>query len=174
VASPRVQFIHGLEGSPQGSKARLLAQHFETCTPAMDTRDFEAALAVQAEALRAFRPDVLVGSSFGAALAVEMLCRGLWRGPTLLLAQAAVRMLDAPRLPEGVAVWLVHGTRDELIDIEESRALARSGTPGLVRLFEVDDDHPLRACVADGRLIDWVRELAAAEVSRRLESESAE
>ena len=165
MASPRVQFIHGLEGSPQGSKARLLAQHFDTCAPAMDTRDFEAALEVQAEALRTFRPDVLVGSSFGAALAVELLARGLWRGPTLLLAQAAVRMLDDPRLPEGVAVWLVHGTRDELIDVEESRALARSGTPELVRLFEVDDDHPLRACVADGRLIDWVRELAKSEAS---------
>ena len=100
-----------------------------------------------------------------------LLRRGLWRGPTLLLAQAAVRMLDDPRLPEGVAVWLVHGTRDELIDVEESRALARSGTPGLVRLFEVDDDHPLRACVADGRLIDWVRDLAAPEVSRRLARE---
>lgn len=168
MSSPRVQFIHGLEGSPQGSKARLLAQHFATCTPAMDTRDFEASLEVQAEALRAFRPDVLVGSSFGAALAVELLARDLWRGPTLLLAQAAVRMLESPRLPEGVAVWLVHGTRDELIDPEESRALARSGTPDLVRLIEVDDDHPLRACVADGRLIEWVRDLASADASRRV------
>jgi hypothetical protein len=163
-----VQFIHGLEGSPQGSKARLLAQNFTTCTPAMNTRDFEASLEVQAEALRAFRPDVLVGSSFGAALAVELLGRGLWRGPTLLLAQAAVRMLENPRLPEGVAVWLVHGTRDELIDVEESRVLARSGAAELVRLIEVEDDHPLRACVADGRLIDWVRDLAAAELARRL------
>ena len=168
VPSPRVQFIHGLEGSPQGTKAQLLAQHFRTCTPAMDTRDFEASLGVQAEALSAFRPDVLVGSSFGAALAVELLTRDLWRGPTLLLAQAAVRVLENPRLPEGVAIWLVHGTRDALIDVEESRALARSGTPDLVRLFEVNDDHPLRACVADGRLIDWVRDLAAAEISRRL------
>jgi len=174
MPSPRVQFIHGLEGSPQGSKARLLAQHFRTCTPAMDTRDFEASLEVQAEALSAFRPDVLVGSSFGAALAVELLARGLWRGPTLLLAQAAVRMLENPRLPEDVAIWLVHGTRDALIDVEESRALARSGTPDLVRLFEVDDDHPLRACVADGRLIDWVRDLATVEVSPRLASERKE
>ncbi|HEY5656663.1 MAG TPA: hypothetical protein VIY27_02630 [Myxococcota bacterium] len=163
---PRVQFIHGLEGSPQGSKARLLAEHFPTCTPAMDTRDFEASLAVQAEALETFRPDVLVGSSFGGAVAVELLARGLWRGPTLLLAQAAVRMLEHPRLPEGVAIWLVHGTRDELIDVEESRALARSGTPDLVRLIEVDDDHPLRASVASGRLIEWVRELAEADASR--------
>jgi alpha-beta hydrolase superfamily lysophospholipase len=161
-----VQFIHGLEGSPQGSKARLLAEHFATCTPAMDTRDFEASLEVQAETLREFRPDVLVGSSFGAALAVALLERGVWRGPTLLLAQAAVRMLENPRLPEGVVVWLVHGTRDELIDVEESRALARSGTPELVRLIEVEDDHPLRACVADGRLIEWVRDLAATEAAR--------
>jgi pimeloyl-ACP methyl ester carboxylesterase len=161
VPAPRVQFIHGLEGSPQGAKARLLAQHFPTHTPAMDTRDLEVALVVQAEALTAFRPDVLVGSSFGAALAVELLARGLWRGPTLLLAQAAVRMLENPRLPEGVRVWLVHGLHDTLVDPEESRRLARSGTPGLVRLIEVDDDHPLRNSVERGDLVAWVRDLAA-------------
>ena len=33
----RVHFIHGLEGSPNGSKARLLARHFDAVTPAMDT-----------------------------------------------------------------------------------------------------------------------------------------
>ena len=36
----RVLFIHGLEGSPQGAKARLFAEHFEASTPAMDTADF--------------------------------------------------------------------------------------------------------------------------------------
>jgi len=37
MVQTRVQFIHGLEGSPQGTKARVLSQHFETLTPAMDT-----------------------------------------------------------------------------------------------------------------------------------------
>jgi pimeloyl-ACP methyl ester carboxylesterase len=124
MARLRVQFIHGLEGSPQGAKARLLARHFETLTPAMETSDFGACVAVQADALAAFRPDVLVGSSFGAAVAVELLQRGLWRGATLLLAQAALRRGARAELPPGVPVWLVHGLRDQLIDIEDSRRAA--------------------------------------------------
>jgi hypothetical protein len=37
MVQTRVQFIHGLAGSPQGTSARVLSQHFETLTPAMDT-----------------------------------------------------------------------------------------------------------------------------------------
>ena len=126
----------------------------------MDTANFQASIAAQQRALATFRPDVLVGSSFGGAVAVALLERGNWRGPTLLLAQAALRRRPNARLPEGVAVWIVHGSRDDLIDPEDSRQLARTGSPGLVRLIEVDDDHPLHATVRSGRLIDWVRELA--------------
>ena len=162
MSTPRLQFIHGLEGSPTGAKAQLFAAHFTALTPAMDTRDFASCVELQAATLASFRPDVLVGSSFGGAVAVALLQRGLWRGPTLLLAQAALRYGLPPRLPEGIRVWLVHGQRDDVIDIEDSRILARSGTPGLVRLIEVDDDHSLHSTVQSGRLVDVVRELAAA------------
>jgi predicted esterase len=162
VAPLRVQFIHGLEGSPRGSKAQLLARHFTALTPAMDTGDFAACVETQAEALARFRPDVLVGSSFGGAIAVELLQRGLWRGPTLLLAQAALKRGGRATLPEGVRVWLVHGLRDPLIDIEDSRRLARTGSPELVRMIEVDDDHPLRGLVRSGELVELVRGVASA------------
>ncbi len=157
----RVQFVHGLEGSPRGAKARLFAEHFEALTPSMDTSDFAACVEVQARALGRFRPDVLVGSSFGAAVVVELLRRGDWRGPTLLLAQAALRRDPGARLPEGVPVWIVHGRGDELVDPADSRALARTGSPELVRLIEVDDDHSLHRMVASGDLVERVRELAA-------------
>jgi predicted esterase len=159
--SLRVQFAHGLEGSPEGTKARLLAVHFTACTPAMQTSDFAGCVELHAETLRSFRPDVLVGSSFGAAVVVEVLQRGLWRGPTLLLAQAALRRIPGARLPAGVPVWLVHGLRDHLIDPEESRRLSCTGTPDRVRLIEVDDDHALHATVRSGRLTQLIRELAA-------------
>jgi hypothetical protein len=157
-----VQFIHGLEGSPQGAKARLLREHFDARTPAMDTSDFEACARAQAAVLNEFRPDVLVGSSFGAAVAVALLQRGLWAGPTLLLAQAALRMGLPCQLPEGTRIWIVHGLNDTLIDPADSRSLASSGSPGLVRLIEVEDDHSLHASVQSGALLDWVRGLAAA------------
>jgi pimeloyl-ACP methyl ester carboxylesterase len=158
----RVQFIHGLEGSPQGAKARLFARHFTALTPAMDTTNFEGCVALQRRALVSFAPDVLVGSSFGGAVALALLQRGLWRGPTLLLAQAALRLGLPARLPADVPVWLVHGTGDGLIDVEDSRRLAASGAPGWVRLIEVADDHSLRRMVETGELVSVVRALAAA------------
>ncbi len=157
----RVQFIHGLESSPKSTKATVLAAHFVARTPAMDTQDFASCVSVQHETIEQFRPDVLVGSSFGGAVAVELLQRNLWRGPTLLLAQAARHLGLEAWLPEDVPIWIVHGLRDDLVDPEDSRALARSGSKEQVRLIEVDDDHPLRESVAAGRLVEWVEGLAA-------------
>jgi len=158
----RVQFIHGLESSPNGSKARLFAAHFESLTPAMDTSDFEGCVISQAEAVAGFKPDVLVGSSFGGAVAVALLQRKLWNGPTLLLAQAALYYQLEPkfrlerRLPEGTRATLVHAIEDEIVPIDHSRELAATGAPELVELFEVHDDHALSQLVQSGKLIDFV------------------
>lgn len=158
----RVQFAHGLESSPQGAKAQYLAARFEALTPAMDTGDFPACVALHAAELARFRPHVLVGSSFGGAVVLELLRRGAWRGPTLLLAQAGLKLGVCERLPEGVPVLLVHGTRDDVVDPEHSRRLARTGSPGLVRLVEIDDEHRLDRLIAEDRLaglVDEVRRL---------------
>ncbi len=162
MSSLKVLFIHGLESSPQSTKAGILAEHFVSLTPGMQTDDFEACVAQQHRAIEEFEPDVLVASSFGGAVAVALLQRGLWRGATLLLAQAALRRGQACELPEDVVIWLVHGIHDEIVDPEDSRRLASSGSPELVRLIEVDDDHVLKASVGDGSLVRWVREIAAA------------
>jgi len=162
MARLRVQFIHGLEGSPQGNKARVLAAEFETTTPAMDTGHFEACVALHAETLRRFEPDVLVGSSFGGAVALALLQREQWSGPTLLLAQAGLRQGLRAKIPPGVRVWLVHARGDDVVPIADSQRLARSGTPGFVRLFEIDDDHALHAFVTSGRLVSMLRELSEA------------
>lgn len=157
----RVLFVHGQESGPQGTKARLLAQHFETLTPQMDTGDFARCVRQIAAAIESFRPDVVVGSSFGGAVAVALLQRGAWRGPTLLLAPAPVQLGVEPRLPADVPVWIVHGTEDDVVPIASSLILARSGSPERVRLHEVHDDHRLTATVASGRLVALVRALAA-------------
>ena len=157
----RVHFIHGLEGSPSGSKARLLARHFDAVTPVMDTSDFEGCVAQHAELLTgAGGPDVLAGSSFGGAVAVALLQRGHWAGPTLLLAQAALFYGLPAELPAGAPIWIVHGSRDDVVPPEHSRRLAAAGDPAHVRLIEVEDDHSLHASTEDGSLAGWVRGLA--------------
>ena len=159
----RVHFIHGLEGSPSGAKAKLLTRHFDAVTPAMDTSNFEGCVARHAALLAAGAggaPDVLAGSSFGGAVAVALLQRGHWAGPTLLLAQAALLYGLPAELPPGVPVWIVHGSGDDVVPPEHSRRLAEASDPANVRLIEVDDDHSLHASVANGSLVDWVRDLA--------------
>ncbi len=193
----RVLFLHGLESGPQGQKARYLAGRFEARTPDMQTGRgvaaraedprpsdrsavdgpparraaevelFQRCVALQRAELAAFRPDVLVGSSFGGAVAVALLREGAWRGPTLLLAQAA--LLATRRagvlgpeaqvaLPEDVDVLLVHGARDDVVPLDDSRRLA--ATSPRARLVEVDDGHRLEALCQDERLADLVREVA--------------
>lgn len=161
----RVQFVHGLESSPQSTKAKVLADHFDALTPAMNTEDFESCVATQHAEIERFHPDVLVGSSFGGAVAVALLERGLWTGPTLLLAQAARHYDETVSLPEGVTVWLVHGTGDTLLAPSESRDLAATGSPDRVKYIEVDDDHPLRKHATDGSLVQWVRDVHAADLA---------
>lgn len=152
--------MHGLEGSPQGTKATLLAQAFIATTPAMDTSDFEGCVRLQAGVIDYFRPDVIVGSSFGGAVLLALLQRGLWRGPSLLLAQAGLRYGLPVSLPDGVDIWIVHGTGDDIIDPNDSRRLAAAGDDGRVRLIEVNDDHPLRASTGSGQLVRWIESLA--------------
>lgn len=157
----RVQFIHGLESNPHGTKARFLAEHFDATAPAMDTRDFEGSVTAQAAALASRPPDVVVGSSFGGAVAVTLLARGLWRGPTVLLAPAAALYGLPNRLPEDVTVTVVHGIADEVVPLAHSRALAATGTAGRVRLVEVEDAHRLQTLVDTGALAELVCETFA-------------
>jgi predicted esterase len=157
----RVLFIHGLEGSPQGAKARFLAQRFDATTPAMDTSDFPGCVRLQARHVHEFHPDVVVGSSFGGAVALALVRDGTWRGPTVLLAPA-VRHCGVPaEVPAGIAVTIVHGTADDVVDISASRTLARTGSPGLVELLEVSDGHRLQSLLDDGWLASIVRDTAA-------------
>jgi hypothetical protein len=160
VSRLKVQFAHGLASSPYGNKARLFAEHFDALTPVMNTGDLESCVKVHEEALTTFRPDLLIGSSFGGAVVMRLLERRVWKGPALLLAQAARNYLPGCRIPEGVRVLLVHAPEDEVVDIEGSRALARTGTPGLVELIEVEDDHALAAITASGELLRLVQRAA--------------
>jgi alpha/beta superfamily hydrolase len=157
----RVQFVHGLESGPGGTKARYLAERFpEAVTPAMNTKDFEASVQLQLDTIREKAPDVLVGSSFGGAVAVALLQRGAWSGPTILLAPAVKHLGLRVSLPENVRVIIVHGTQDDIVDIETSRLLAKCGSPGHVELIEVDDAHRLQSLVSDATLADLVERVA--------------
>ena len=171
-----ILFLHGLEGSPQGNKARWLRERYGADAPALDTsaareasaqarlgdgswrwrpEDVAEALRVpfaQALAALAERPRRLViGSSFGGALLVELIQAGHWRGPTLLLAAAAAKMNRRRPLPREVKSLLIHGRQDTVVPIADSRNLAADSGANAV-LWEVDGDHSLGGILTDGTL----------------------
>jgi len=124
----------------------------------MDTSDFEACVALHGAEIAAFKPDVVVGSSFGGAVAMALIQRARWDGPTLLLAQAGLRYGLSPKLPSGISVLLVHATSDTLVPVADSRSVAAANETA--RLIEIDDDHALSAAVAAGQLMSWVELIA--------------
>jgi predicted esterase len=153
----KVQFVHGLESGPGSSKSTYLDRYFDAETPAMDTRDFEGSIQLQARHAQGFVPDVLVGSSFGGAVALAMLQRGLHQGATVLLCPAYRHFGVEARIPDGVRVIIAHGTRDEVVPLDDSRTLATTGTGGLVELVEIDDEHRLSTLLRDDALATLVR-----------------
>lgn len=152
----RVQFAHGLESSPGSAKALYFDKRFDAVTPAMNTSDFEACVTVHADEIAAQEPDVLVGSSFGGAVVLALIQRGFYAGPSLLLAPAFRGRVEA-RIPDGLRVLVVHGKRDTVVPIEDSRELVKTGTDGSVALVEVDDDHMLGSLLESDELAMLVR-----------------
>ncbi|MEW6431271.1 MAG: hypothetical protein AB1730_07150 [Myxococcota bacterium] len=172
---PSVLYLHGLESGPQAAKAIALRDAgFTVTAPALETAPAAALLArgsrdeaawtaalerpvAQAkEALDASRPDVIVGSSFGAAVLLRLLRENLHLDtPVVMLAGAGVKLTHYRALPPGVPAVLVHGLEDDVVPPADSRLLAE-GSPGAL-LVEVHDDHRLSKTTASGLLVELVR-----------------
>lgn len=131
-----VVFAHGLEGSPNGYKARALAARISALSrPDMRGQPLAAridGLVAHARALPA-GPYILAGSSYGG-LASIFAAHALMadRAPAgLLLLAPAIVLPEAPNtdpaalaLPAGLPCAIVHGTRDHLIDVADVHAFA--------------------------------------------------
>ena len=148
----RILFLHGLESSPGGRKAVWLAQRYGARVPALTTSDWATARAQAEAAVREYQPEIIIGSSYGGALLLSLLQGGVTRARAVLIAQAGVKLGLPARLPERARAVLLHGTADDVVPIEGSRALARDAGPG-VQLWEIEGgDHPLNAILEDGTL----------------------
>ena len=116
--SRTILYLHGFASSPRGMKAQALASLFEArgvslIAPDLNVPDFEslsfrAMSDVAARASTEASPDVIVGSSLGAMVALDLVRRGV-RVPLVLLAPAlgfGDRWRD--RVPEDAATVEVH------------------------------------------------------------------
>lgn len=129
---------------------------------ALTRRTFERSVAVQLRALEAHKIDVVMGSSFGGAVALELLRRGAWNGPTVLLCPAHLRVVERegrPWVPLGPLadrsrVVIVHAREDQVVPYAHAEQLARELD---VELVTVSDDHKLSQSATEDGLSRWVR-----------------
>ena len=154
-------FFHGREGSIHGKKARWLASEYGAITPSYPTQTLEHAMPIAREAIAEHEPSAIVGSSFGGAVLLKLVQEGLWTGPSVFLAQAGIKFGLPPELPSGIRAVLIHGSHDDVVELNDSRRLAEAGA---AQLIVVNDDHRLDTIRDSGVLADA---LEAVGISRR-------
>jgi hypothetical protein len=138
----RILFLHGWHSVPGGVKPTYLAQHgHQVFNPALDDDDFAAALgAAQAEFDR-HQPHVVVGSSRGGAVAMNI---ESGTAKLVLLCPAWKNWGTARTVRRGTVI--LHSRADDVIPFAESEELVRNSGLPLSALIEVGSDHRL----ADG------------------------
>ncbi len=141
----KILFCHGLEGSPSGRKATALrdaGHHVEA--PPLPKGDFEASVRIARQASEQHRPDVVVGSSRGGAVAMRL--ADALPAPLVLLAPAWRRFGVEPTVRRDTRV--LHGIKDDVVPLQDSIELeSRNGLPP-EHLVPINDDHRLGSPLA--------------------------
>ncbi len=135
----RILFLHGWHSVPGGVKPTYLKEAgHEVINPALDDDDFDAALrTAQAEYVQN-KPDVIVGSSRGSAVAMNIESRDT---PLVLLCPAWKNWGTVRKLKPNSMI--LHSRKDDVIPFSDSEELvAQSGLPSEA-LIEIGNDHRL-------------------------------
>lgn len=135
----KILFLHGWNSVPGGVKPTYLASHgHEVLNPALPDEDFREAVRIAQAEVDQRHPDVIVGSSRGAAVAMNLEAGSI---PLVLLCPAWKRWGTARTVKPGTVI--LHSRADEVIPFAASEQLARdSGLPASA-LVEVGSDHRL-------------------------------
>jgi len=135
----KILFLHGWHSVPGGVKPSYLKDHgHEVINPALDDDDFPAAVATAQAEFDKHEPEVVVGSSRGGGVAMNI---NSGETPLVLLCPAwknwgTVRTLKPNSL-------ILHSRNDDVIPFADSEELvASSGLPPET-LIEVGSDHRL-------------------------------
>lgn len=142
----KILFLHGWHSVPGGIKPTYLKDNgCDVINPLLDDDNFDFALRTGQAAFDQHKPQVIVGSSRGGAIAMN-LDYGLAK--LVLLCPAWKRWGDARTVQPGSII--LHSRADEIIPFEDSQELAQASGATLI---EVGKDHRL----ADSESLDVMR-----------------
>jgi hypothetical protein len=134
-----VLFLHGWTSVPGGKKPTYLKKHgHEVINPALPDDDFDESVRIAEAEYNQHHPDVIVGSSRGGAVAVNM---NIDETPLVLMCPAWKNWGTATTVKPQTTI--LHSRQDDVIPFADSEELlANSGLPPET-LVEVGNDHRL-------------------------------
>jgi hypothetical protein len=134
-----ILFLHGWHSVPGGVKPTYLVQHGHTViNPKLSDDDFAAALSIAQAEFDKHKPDVIVGSSRGGAIAMNL---DAGDTPLVLLCPAWKKCGTVKTIK--VNSTILHSRADDVIPYADSEELVRnSGLPDYA-LIETGNDHRL-------------------------------
>jgi alpha-beta hydrolase superfamily lysophospholipase len=135
----KILFLHGWGSTPGGVKPTFLRNNgHEVCNPYLPDDDFDAAVRIAQAHFDQHRPEVVVGSSRGGAVAMNL---DIGATPLVLLCPAWKRWGAATTIKSKTVI--LHSAADEAIPLAESRELLKnSGLPESALLI-VGTEHRL-------------------------------
>jgi hypothetical protein len=135
----RILFLHGWQSVPGGVKPTYLKDHgHEVINPKLPDDDFAEAVRIAQAEFGQHRPDVVVGSSRGGAVAMNI---DGGEARLVLLCPAWKKWGTARTVKPGTVI--LHSRADDVVPFADSEELVRnSGLPASA-LVEVGTDHRL-------------------------------
>ncbi len=135
----KILFLHGWQSTPGGLKPTYLKDHgHEVINPHLPDDDFDAALKIAQAEYDQHQIDVVVGSSRGGAIAMNI---GSGDTPLVLLCPAWKTWGTATRATSNTTI--LHSRADETVPFADSEELvANSGLP-TESLIEIGFEHRL-------------------------------
>ncbi len=132
-------YLHGWNSVVGGVKPTYLKSHgHEIVEPALDHEDFEAAIRTAQAAFDQHRPEVVVGSSRGGAVAINI---NSGSARLVLLCPAWKKWGQAKTVKPGTTI--IHSRADDVVPFGNSvELLSKSGLPESA-LIEIGQDHRL-------------------------------
>ena len=135
----RVLFLHGWTSIPGGLKPTFLKDHGHTVlNPKLPDDDFPESIRIAEFEYRKHQPDVIVGSSRGGAVAVNM---NSGDTPLVLLCPAWKNWGTTTTIKPNAVI--LHSRQDDVISFSDSEELAANSRLSPDALIEVGNDHRL-------------------------------
>jgi hypothetical protein len=135
----RILFLHGWQSVPGGVKPTYLVQHgHEVLNPALPDDDFVASVKIAQAEFDKHQPDVVVGSSRGGAVAMNLRCGDT---PLVLLCPAWKNWGMVKNVKPGTVI--LHSRADDVVPFRDSEELVRTSELPASALIDVGNDHRL-------------------------------